>query len=146
MTKIILPFIVLAGLLSGGSAVTDCQDLRNESDCMLTSGCYWGSAHDPRHPEEGYCISYDYDQEKQRWTTDSYVSLETDYDYDDEGAEVERIISDKEDLSAEYEYEEDELPNKAAHDSSSQPRNKYLRIRAVTPRNGSSGGRPSSSG
>jgi|SaaInl74LU_5_DNA_1037368.scaffolds.fasta_scaffold101606_1 hypothetical protein len=46
----------------------------------------------------------------------SHLSLESEYEYKDhgKGEEVERSSPQKDDLSAEYEYEEEELPNNDA--------------------------------
>jgi hypothetical protein len=92
MTKIsILPFIVLAGMLSGGNAEIKCSDFTKQEKCKNEPGCKW---------RVGYgCIP----KKNQRENTDSYVvSLETDSDYDNEGADVERINPNNQDLLAEY--------------------------------------------
>jgi len=95
MTKIILPFIVLAGMLSGGNA-TNCYDIQTRAECNNKPGCRWRIG----------CIPIP--MENQRENTDSYVvSLETDSDYDNEGADVERINSNNQDLLAEYKDETD---------------------------------------
>ena len=94
MTKIILPFIVLVGMLCGGNA-TNCYDFKKPTECNNEPGCQW---------RRRGCIP----TENQRENTDSYVvSLETDSDYDNEGADVERINSNNQDLLAEYKDETD---------------------------------------
>jgi len=96
MTKIILPFIVLAGMLSGGNA-TNCYDIQTRAECNNEPGCQWRTSF-------RRCIP----TENQHENTDSYVvSLETDSDYDNEGADVERINSNNQDLLAEYKDETD---------------------------------------
>jgi hypothetical protein len=114
MTKIsILPFIVLAGMLSGGNA-TNCYDFKKPTECENTSGCRWVDKYDhyspPGQARHGYCGD-DFWIRSQK----TKRSLETDSDYDNEGADVERINSNNQDLLAEYKDEEDELPNKAVN-------------------------------
>lgn len=103
MTKIILPFIILAGMLSGGNA-TNCYDFKKPTECENTSGCRWVDRYDHNSPPgqawHGYCDFWIRSQKTKR-------SLETDSDYDNEGVDVERINSNNQDLLAEYKDETD---------------------------------------
>eukprot|EP00984_Skeletonema_dohrnii_P016645 scaffold7444_cov90-Skeletonema_dohrnii-CCMP3373.AAC.3 len=86
-----------------------CYNIRTESECDA-AGCDW-------MPSEGMCGA----GEGARWhpehltarkasPTDASISSEADYGYEGKRAEVDDITP-KDDLSTEYEYDEEDLPN-----------------------------------
>eukprot|EP00984_Skeletonema_dohrnii_P006490 scaffold2327_cov112-Skeletonema_dohrnii-CCMP3373.AAC.4 len=118
MTKtimILLPFVVFAGLFSGGSAAQtqlSCSEYRSEVTCKQHHGCKWRMVSVIRDNTltHGLCVP-----ERQNADSYSYVSAGSDYDYggEDEGRgdDVDNIAPNEDNLSAEYDYEEAELPN-----------------------------------
>jgi len=70
----------------------------------------------PNYPSEGMCAGEgtlwhpDHLTARKASPNDASISLETDYGYEGKGAEVDDITP-KDDLSTEYEYDEEELPN-----------------------------------
>ena len=91
-----------------------CEQIRTESECDA-AGCYWMGVN-PNYPSEGMCAGEgtlwhpDHLTARKASPNDASISLETDYGYEGKGAEVDDITP-KDDLSTEYEYDEEELPN-----------------------------------
>ena len=94
-----------------------CEQIRTEIKCDA-AGCYWVAP--PNYPSAGLCYGDEIPWHPDNLTarkaspTDASISSETDYGYEGKGAEVDNITP-KDDLSTEYEYDEEDLPNHAVY-------------------------------
>mmetsp|Transcript_4019 Transcript_4019/g.6035 ORF Transcript_4019/g.6035 Transcript_4019/m.6035 type:complete len:167 (-) Transcript_4019:47-547(-) len=164
MVKFILPFILLVGALSEGSAQS-CDEAEKIDECRDLRGCYWSRFGECkrfhlceylRTREECHqnaCVWGRGKKCEPYYSDYDYYGIDNEDDEEDKGAEVENNITPIKEvvLSAEYEYEKDKDENLPSNSdvnvsaditsSGSQPSHVYLRAGNAMARAPSNSGR-----